>query len=81
MALTIQNAETERLAQDLAAKTGQSVEEAVLKALKEQTDREERRADLHKAVREIQEAVAKLPVLDNRSADEILGYDEWGLPH
>jgi hypothetical protein len=32
-------------------------------------------------IKEIQDEVAKLPVLDDRSPDEILGYDEWGLPH
>ena len=31
------------------------------------------------AVRAIQEAVARLPVLDERPADEIIGYDENGL--
>ncbi len=30
--------------------------------------------------REIQKEIAALPVLDTRSADEILGYDQWGLP-
>jgi antitoxin VapB len=29
---------------------------------------------------EIAQRVATLPVLDPRSADEILGYDERGLP-
>jgi antitoxin VapB len=33
------------------------------------------------AIREIQESLAKLPVLDPRTPDEILGYDESGLPH
>lgn len=32
------------------------------------------------AILKIQAAVAELPVLDNRSADEIIGYDEHGLP-
>lgn len=30
--------------------------------------------------REIQNEIAALPVLDARTADEILGFDEWGLP-
>lgn len=30
------------------------------------------------AIRAIQEAVAQLPVLDARSPDEIIGYDETG---
>jgi antitoxin VapB len=33
------------------------------------------------AIREIQERIASLPVLDSRTPDEILGYDEFGLPH
>lgn len=33
-----------------------------------------------RTIREAQERVAKLPVLDERTADEIIGYDENGLP-
>jgi hypothetical protein len=29
---------------------------------------------------EIQAMVREQPLLDPRSADEILGYDEWGMP-
>jgi antitoxin VapB len=32
-------------------------------------------------LRDIGERCAKLPVLDDRTPDEILGYDEHGLPH
>ena len=32
-------------------------------------------------IRAIQKAVARLPVLDNRTADEIIGYDDNGLFH
>jgi hypothetical protein len=32
-------------------------------------------------IRAIQEAVAQLPVLDDRPPDEIIGYDEHGLSH
>lgn len=35
---------------------------------------------LRREIRRIQERVSRLPVLDDRSADEILGYDENGLP-
>ena len=38
-------------------------------------------AQIEKALREIGERCSKLPVLDNRTADEILGYGEDGLPH
>jgi antitoxin VapB len=81
MALTIDSPEAERLAQELATTTGQKVEDAVFKAVQEQTEREERRRKFHEAIKKIQDEVAKLPVLDDRSADEILGYDESGLPH
>ena len=32
------------------------------------------------AIREIQENLAKLPALDSRTPDEIIGYDEFGVP-
>ena len=73
--------EAERLAQELAAKNGKSVDDVVTIALREQTEREKRRAHIHNVIKEIQDEVAKLPVLDDRTPDEILGYDEWGLPH
>jgi hypothetical protein len=54
---------------------------------KQTTDRQGRQhrpdADLEgrrKAIDAIVERVARLPVLDDRSAEEILGYDENGLP-
>jgi len=81
VALTIENEETIRLAQELAADAGESVEDAVLNALRERLSFRQRNASLDKVIREIQERVAKLPVLDDRSPDELLGYDEWGLPH
>jgi len=81
MALTIENEEAIRLAQELAADAGESVEDAVLNALRERLSFRQRNASLDKVIREIQERVAKLPVLDDRSPDELLGYDEWGLPH
>jgi len=81
MALTIRNPEAERLARELARKRGETVEDSVLKALQAQTESEERRVHVHKLISEIQDEVAKLPVLDNRSPDELLGYDESGLPH
>lgn len=32
------------------------------------------------SVERLQDMVQALPVLDSRSADEIIGYDEYGLP-
>jgi hypothetical protein len=70
VALTIQSPEAERLALELAEKTGASVEDSILKALREQTEREERRRKFHEAIKEIQDRVAELPVLDNRAPDD-----------
>lgn len=44
-------------------------------------DREQQALDvLRTELRAIQRSYASLPVLDDRPADEILGYDEHGLP-
>ncbi len=80
MALNIKSAEADRLARELAKATGESITEAVTTALAERLAR--RRDDKWSrltAIRTIQARVAKLPVLDDRSDDDILGYDEDGL--
>ena len=83
MALNIKDPETDRLVRALAAETGESITEAVATAVRERLDRVQgsRRApDLVEAIRSIAERGAALPVLDARSPEEILGYDEHGLP-
>ena len=81
MALSIKNPEVERLARELAAKTGESMTDAVMVALRERLARQEhdRRAFNTRRLREIVADARKLPHLDTRS-DEIMGYDEIGLP-
>ena len=82
MALSIKDPETDRLARELARATGESLTEAIRAALRERLERERRRrrGDAASGIRRIQERIARLPVLDRRPADEILGYDEHGLP-
>jgi antitoxin VapB len=83
MALSIKNDETERLARELARRTGESLTEAVTAALRERLARQEgRRAvpRLYEELLAIGRRCAALPDLDARTADEILGYDELGLP-
>jgi antitoxin VapB len=82
MAINIKDPETDRLARALADATGESLTTAIRRALQERLDREERRSrpGIAAEVRRIQERLARLPVLDPRSADEILGYDDHGLP-
>lgn len=83
MALSIKHPEADRLARELARSTGESLTEAVMKALRERLVREHRKTvapRLREEIRAIRERCARLPVLDSRSADEIVGYDENGLP-
>lgn len=83
MALNIRNAEAEALAERLATLTGETKTAAVSRALRERLERLERerqRTHLADRLDEIARQTAKLPVLDHRTADEILGYDRDGLP-
>jgi antitoxin VapB len=84
MALSIKHPEADRLARELAAQTGESLTEAVINSLRERLARETRRTraiPLREELQRIGERCAGLPVLDPRSPDELLGYDEQGLPH
>jgi antitoxin VapB len=83
MALSIKDPEADRLARELARRTGETLTEAVVRSLRERLDRQRsrpRRPGLADELRRIGERVASLPVRDPRSADEILDYDERGLP-
>lgn len=83
MALNIRNAETEHLAAQVVRLTGETKTAAVTQALRERLERLERmpvRRRLADALDAIARHSAGLPLLDPRSADEILGYDSNGLP-
>jgi antitoxin VapB len=83
MALKIKHPDADRLARELAARTGESLTDAVLNAIRERLRREETRRkapSLRRELAKIRERCSALPVIDRRSAEEILGYDEHGLP-
>jgi antitoxin VapB len=85
MALSIKSAEVERKVRKLAAVTGKSITAVVCLAVDEQLKREERRRLVENEtrlaeIRAIAHHCASLPVLDDRSEDEIMGWDENGLP-
>jgi len=83
MALNIRNPEAEQLAEALAKLTGETKTEAVTRALRDRLARlrrERARRRLADELDEIAARCARLPVLDSRPPDEILGYDEHGLP-
>ncbi len=83
MALSIKDAETDRLVRALAAETGESITEAVARAVRERLDRVQgsrQGPDLLGAIEVLAQRSAALPVLDDRSDEQILGYDVHGLP-
>ena len=83
MAINIRNAETERLAAELALLTGRTKTEAVTEAIRDRLERMRRERSgrsLADELDEIGRRCAKLPLRDGRPADEILGYDEHGVP-
>ena len=82
MALSIKNPEADRLARRLANMTGESLTEAVLRALHERLERESGRRHAHPRdeVAQMQARIARLPRLDRRSDDDLIGYDPHGLP-
>ena len=83
MALSIKDPETERLARNLAQLTGESITAATKRAIEERLRRvggRSRRAALLEEMAEIRRRWSEMPVLDDRKPEEILGYDEHGLP-
>lgn len=84
MSLNIKNKDAHRLARELAEARGSSLRDAVIHALTEALRSARAPAAgleaLLAGVRQVQELVAWLPDRDTRSVDEILGYDELGLP-
>ena len=83
MAFSIKNERADRLARELAELTGEGLTEAVITALEERLRRERGRAypvPLREELAIIRDRCRDLPVLDDRPADEILGYDKDGVP-
>ncbi len=82
MALSIKNPEADRLARELATTTGESLTDAVVNALQERLDRarHQRAAGVAQRLRRLAAEVREIPVIDLRAADDIIGYDEDGLP-
>jgi antitoxin VapB len=83
MAISIKSMETEHLARQIAAKTGESLTGAIQKALQERLDRlnnNHQSQVLATQLNDILRRVDEMPNLDARTPDEIIGYDEDGLP-
>ncbi|MER8502213.1 type II toxin-antitoxin system VapB family antitoxin [Mesorhizobium sp. M0904] len=86
MALSIKNTKVEQLARELARRRRVSVTEAIRQSLEREVARErlvprEETGDLFQRLMAIAERAARIPEReDAMSEDEILGYDELGIP-
>jgi antitoxin VapB len=84
MALSIKDPETEKLARTLAERTGETITVATRRAIEDRlrrTGSQARKAALLEDMEAMQRRLDALPVLDHRSPDEIIGYDENGVPN
>ena len=83
MALSLKDKETDRLAREVAALTGETLTDAIRKARAERLERERLRrgesVPLADRLLQLGQECAALPDYDTRSADEIVGYDETGM--
>jgi len=81
--ISIKNDQTELLARKLAELTGETLTEAVRASVAERYDRLRRvrsGRSLADELNEIALRCSKRPVISKLSADDILGYDESGVP-
>ncbi|RWK49213.1 MAG: protein transcription factor [Mesorhizobium sp.] len=86
MGLSIKNTEVEQLARELARRRRVSVTEAIRQSLEREVARErlvprDEADDLFQRLMAIAETAAQIPKRqDAMTEDEILGYDELGIP-
>ena len=83
MGISIKHDEIERLIRELAQRKGTSLTDAIGEAVRNELAREGvsvPEESFLDRVRRAQAIMAAAPVLDDRTPDEIIGYDEYGVP-
>lgn len=83
MALNIKDPETDRLARELAEATGETITVAARVALQERLARVRARLNAAGQAAELDAIIERgraRHMLDERSAEEVIAYDEHGLP-
>jgi antitoxin VapB len=79
MTLTINHPEVDELAHELVSYTGETITQAVVNALRERLEREKEKQSPPLSLKEellrIGQECAALPLLDQCSPEEILGYN------
>jgi antitoxin VapB len=81
MGLSIKNDEVESMIRELATRRGITMTEAIRQVVEAELAREAlAREAKYEALMEISRRAAALPVISDMTADEILGYDDMGIP-
>lgn len=83
MPLSIRNPRAEKLAREVAAESGENLTQAIIQSLEERLQRLRGRRninDVADTILNISRRCSTLPDLDKRPVDEILGYDDCGVP-
>jgi antitoxin VapB len=82
MAVLIKDEETDRLVRALAARTGETITQAVRRAVAERLDRlplpARTIADRKRRLRDVLTKSDAMPTVDRRTPEEIVGYNERG---
>lgn len=82
MGLSIRNSRAEQLAREVAAISGENLTLAIIHALEERLERLRGRrttANIVQEIMTISQRCKSLPNIDQRSAEEILGYNQTGI--
>jgi antitoxin VapB len=83
MPLSIKNPRAEQLAREVAALSKENLTQAIIHALEERLERLRGRrtsVDIAEEIMKISRRCSSLPDQDTRTADEILGYNQIGIP-
>ena len=80
MALSIKNDKADQLARELSELTGESLTDAIIVSLEQRLATERQAQRRRRSLADILAIAHSLPILDHRTDEEILGYDENGLP-
>jgi antitoxin VapB len=85
MAINIKSVEAERLVRELAELTNESITDAIHRAVRERLTRERlrRMGGVERSwarIERIQERIQAVPLVEGRTTEDLLGYDERGVP-
>lgn len=83
MALSIRNSQAEQLAREVATISGENLTQAIIHALEERLERLKGRrttSNLMQEIMTISQRCSSIPDIDQRSPEEILDYNQSGIP-